>query len=393
MTKKRSLAIDADGHVCEPVDLWQKRLEPKYRDRGVRVAKTSDGTEALLIDDKPCIEILWNRMAFLSSVGHSSDEVIEASSYLNPKVTHLGAYEPKARLQALDEQQMEAAFLYPTLGLFWPSEVRDFKLAAACARAYNDWIYDFCQTDTARLKAIAQIHLGDVDEAVKEVHRVAKLGFPGLFTGPKVYHNGHPFLGDPYYDPFWAAVQECDLPVSIHIMFPQEDFSWKESGYPEEFGFGSIGWYALTNVQQPVIRAITSLLACGVFQKFPKLKVLLMETHAGWVGNYLERLDSKYKFIGWLEKDLKIMPSELFKKHCWVGMDADEKTAKDAIPYIGEDRILFASDFPHGDATLHPVEEAREALEGLSEKTIEKIMSRNILEVYQAKVSAQGVPA
>lgn len=374
-------AVDVDGHVCEPPDLWQKYLEPQYRARAVRIEKTSQGLEGLFIDDQPCIEVLRGLMAVFSCVGHSFDDILQRGGYLQPEVSHPGAYDPQARLRIMDEQRLKTAFIYPTLGLFWPCEVRDFALAAACARAYNHWVDDFCQTDQARLKPIAQIHLGDVQEAVREVRRVAKRGFSGVFVGPKVYQTEHPFLGDPVYDPFWAEVQECNMSVGIHVMFPQEDFTWAGTGYPQT-GLPSFGWYALVEVAKPVQTAFTGLMTCGVFNKFPRLKVLLVESTAGWIANCLERLDSKHKVIGRLERGSTLLPSELFARNCWITMDADEKTVRDIAPRVGAEKFLFASDFPHIDACLHPVEEAEEALSGLPAEAVRKILAGNALDIY-----------
>lgn len=373
-------AVDVDGHVCEPPSLWQEYLEPQYRARAVRIEKTSQG-EGLFIDDQPCAELLRGIMAVFSSVGHSFDHVIQHGEYLHPEVSHAGAYDPQARLQIMDEQRLKTAFIYPTLGLFWPCEVRDFALAGACARAYNRWVEDFCQTNRARLKPIAQIHLGDVQEAVREVQRVAKRGFSGVFVAPKVYHTAHPFLGDPVYDPFWAAAQECNMPVGIHVMFPQEDLTWAGTGYPQS-GLPSFGWYALVEVSKPVERAFAGMVTCGVFDKFPRLKVLLVESTAGWIANCLERLDSKYKVVGRFARESRLLPSELFARNCWITMDADEETVRDIVPRIGAEKFLFASDFPHIDACLHPVEEAQEALSGLSPEVVRKILSGNALDVY-----------
>lgn len=379
-TTEKISGVDADGHVCEPVDLWQKYLEPKYRSRAVRLEETPQG-EGLFIDDQRCIELLSGKYALFSGVGHPIEKQVRAGRYLHPEITHPGAYEPRARLEVMDQQGIDIAFLYPTLGLFWPCEVRDFELAAACSRAYNDWIHEFCQADPARIKPIALIHLGDVTEAVKEVRRVAKLGFAGVYVGPKVFHNGHPFLGDSYYDLFWAEVQECNLTAGVHIVFPQEEFTWRGSGYPESGLFG-MDWFALVNIAQPIQKALASMMTCGTFYKFPRLRVILAEAKAGWIANFLEQLDSKYKLVGYLERDLKMLPSEFFARNCWIGIDADERTVKTVIDLVGPEKFLFASDFPHGDAHFYPIEETEESLAGLPDPTIERILRKNALEAY-----------
>jgi predicted TIM-barrel fold metal-dependent hydrolase len=380
--EKKPFVVDVDGHVTEPTDLWQKYLESEYRARAPRMIKTDKGVEGLFVENKPCIELLWGIFGLLSGIGHKVEELYEAGRYPynHPAVTHPGSYDGKARIDAMDKQGLDMAFIYPTLSLFWDSEVEDFKLAAACARAYNRWAWDFCQNNPERMKPVAHIHLGDVNEAVKEVKRVAKEGFPGVFISPKQY-NGHPYPGDPYYDPFWAAAQECNLPVGIHITFPQTEATWAGSGYPAT-GFPSFAWWFLQNRPMIVQQSFSTLFTLGTLAKFPDLRVLVVEATGSWITNFLERLDSKYKFVGHAEVDLKMLPSEVFKRNCWISMDADEESVRDIVPTIGADKILFASDFPHSDGCERPVEETKEALTGLSDDALSRILGGNAMDAY-----------
>ena len=175
----RGKVIDGDGHILEPPQLWQQYLEAKYKDRAIRMEKDQTGIEYLVIDGRPSARLRAMGPAVAGN-GQDYEKLCKAGNFGyfdGPK----GAYEPHARLQHIDEQGIDAAVLFPSLGLAWESEVDDVELAMAYARAYNNWILDFASVDSHRLIPIALITLKDLDEAVKEVRRVAKLGAKGAF--------------------------------------------------------------------------------------------------------------------------------------------------------------------------------------------------------------------
>jgi predicted TIM-barrel fold metal-dependent hydrolase len=383
--------VDADGHVCEPTELWQTYLESKYRDRAVEFKKDDRGREHLVMDGRPCAEALVGMYGLFSGLGSSDYEALFRKGYFgynDPDITHPGAYEPKARLEIMNKQGIDIAYIYPTLGLFWDAHITDGKLGAACARAYNNWALDFCSHDPNRLRPIAHTPLFDADEAVQELQRLAKLGVPGVFIGPRAYNNGHPFIGDPYYDKFWATAQDLDIPVGIHITFPDQ-FTMDERSPEKTHGFPSRGLFTLATIGYPVQEAFTGLICAMVFDRFPRLKILLLETTASWLPNWLERMDNKFNGLTQMVLPLSMKPSEYFQRQCWIGIDSDEKVLASVVPMIGADKLLFASDFPHADAHIDPVTEAEESLAPLSRETKERILGGNVLDVYAASAHKQ----
>jgi uncharacterized protein len=124
-----------------------------------------------------------------------------------------------------------------------------------------------------------------------------------------------------------------------------------------------------------------SLCLGGVFDRFPKLKVLLLETGAGWIAHFLQRLDNKYKHLGW-KTDMQDKPSNYFRHQCWISLDPDETTIPAMVERCGADRFIWASDFPHFDASTEPVEETRRAIAPLSKSDQRKILGDNAAVAY-----------
>ncbi|HEV8714063.1 MAG TPA: amidohydrolase family protein [Candidatus Binatia bacterium] len=223
--------IDADGHILEPADLWQNYLENKYKDRAIRMEKDREGAEYLVIDGRPSANSRGLGPA-AAGIGQPYQEIATSGTFSyfdGPK----GAYDPYARLSLLDEEGVDAAVIFPTLGLMWEIEVKDAELAAAYARAYNNWVIDFCKTNPRRLIPVAHVSVLDINEAVKEVQRVAKLGVKGAFmrAAPP---NQIPYW-DRAYDPFWAALQEAGMPIGFQLAGkPFDEATVFQAGYAYE---------------------------------------------------------------------------------------------------------------------------------------------------------------
>src|SRR6266542_4727454 len=145
-------AVDADGHILEPPDLWETYLEPKYRDRALRIVTDEDGLEMLAIGGQPS---RMSRKGFPSTLGAMGDPDLRAMQ-LDPERTYLGeapfgSMDPEERLKVLDAEGIDAAVLYTTVGLLWEAELDDADLSQAYTRAYNRWICEFCRSEERRV--------------------------------------------------------------------------------------------------------------------------------------------------------------------------------------------------------------------------------------------------
>ena len=375
--------IDADGHIMEPPDLWEKYLEPKYRDRAMRLKVDEHGVEYLEIDGKKSIATYGALPQF---GGQGRPEFNVRATTLTEKMTFAestppGAVDPHERIKVMDADGIDIAFLYPSLGICWEQECEDPELSAAYCRAYNNWMFDFCKPYPDRLKPIAHISLLDIDEAIKEARRVAKLGAYGtfLFARPP-WMYGRPF-GHRDNDPYWAELEELNLPVGIHvnlgIKYPGGDM------YPGEADTTRIAPFIHFTFGLDVQLAFTNFIYEGVFERFPKLKLLILESGAGWLPSWLDRLDHVTEVVyPHRFEDRSLKPSEYFQRQCWVSMDPDDTTASWIASQLGADKILWASDYPHDDAYPDPVNELKGNIKDLSEEDQRRILGGNAIDAY-----------
>jgi len=370
--------IDADGHILEPPDLWARYLESRYKDRAIRMEKDRDGVEYFVIDGRPSANLRGVGPA-VAGIGQRYQEIATSGTFSyfdGPK----GAYDPSARLRFMDENGLDAAVIFPSLGLTWEVEVKDAELAAAYVRAYNNWVIDFCSTNPHRLIPVAHISLLDIDEGVKEVQRVAKLGVKGAFM------RAAPPSQIPYwdraYDPFWTALQDAGMPIGFHVALNEYflGHQWKMTESVTAVQSPLHG-YRFSVVMFDVQAAFAALCQGAVFDRFPQLKVLLLETGGGWIAHFLERLDAKHKLLSW-KTGLKHYPSEYFRRQCWISFDPDETTIPAMVQHCGADKFIWASDFPHFDASPTAVAETKAAISSLSARDQQLILGENVARIY-----------
>ncbi len=373
-------AIDADGHVLEPPDLWEKYLEPKYRDRALRIRTDSKGMEYLECDGKPTWAGYPGFPGQLGGMGKDDIDPKPERTYL--RGAPFGSMNAKERVARLDQEGLAKAVLYPTLGLFL-GEMKDPELYAAHCRAYNRWIIDFCSESGGRLAPIAQVTLDDdPHEAARELERAVKAGAKGGFFLPFSWKKKSP--GHPHYDPLWAKAQELDVPLGIHPTADPAEVDvhkrFDELAQGERFNFT---WYMDVLVAQGMIQSFTSLFHYGMFERFPKVKMVVLESQAGWIGYLLDRMDAV--FHGPLGKTtgMKEAPSTYFKRQCWISADPDEKTASAVIGAVGADRFFWASDFPHPDHISHYMEALGEMIAPLPQASQRQILWENVSQVYK----------
>ena len=396
--KTDSLVIDCDGHILEPPDLWEKYLDPKYRDRAMRIRVGDDRFEYLEIDGK---RAKMTAPGLLGSLGGMGKRVEEARRLREdamrggairpqdvravqpqPEDTYLkgaafGTMVMKERLQLLDQEGMQKALLYPTIGLLWEAELFDAELSSAYCRAYNRWIADFCRDSGGRLVPIAHLSLGDPAEAARELRRAVEDGCKGAFVCPftisRVPH------GDPAHDAVFAAAQDLDVPLAIHPTFEPVAF-----GIHHRYdNFQWAAWYFDLFAGQGVQHAFGTLFQFGVFDRFPKLRVVVLESQAGWIGYFLDRGDAIFNgtTLGATVR-LKEKPSYYFKRQCWISADPDERTIASLMPLVGEDKFFWASDYPHPDHPGNYLEELQGMIASMPDSGKRAVLGENVAKVY-----------
>src|SRR5258705_10994595 len=236
------VTVDADGHVLEPRDVWQRYLEPAFRDRAIRIERGADGVEVLLVDGRSHLG-LRGRLGALGGIGMESADLMTVGQRSYEDGCPPGGFDPHARLRVMDDERIDVALLYPTIGIAWEGLVRDPPLATAYSRAYNRWIVDFCSADRRRLVPIAHICLMDPAGAVEEVRRARKDGCAGVYLSPDPVSRGGRQFDDRDLAPFWETVQDLEMPIAFHVVARHTSIldGFLGGGDPRGFG-GAVGF-------------------------------------------------------------------------------------------------------------------------------------------------------
>ncbi|MCS5681080.1 MAG: amidohydrolase family protein [Actinomycetota bacterium] len=351
-------AVDADGHILEPPDLWDEYLESKYKDRALRIQFDENGLEELEIGGQ---RSTMSRKGFPATLGAMGAPDL-ADIQRNPDRTYLheapyGSMDPGQRLEVLDAENLDAAIIYTTVGLLWEAELEDPELSQAYTRAYNRWVVDFCRDSEHRLIPTAHLSLSDPDAAAKELRRAIDDGAKGCYVAPFTHHAIP--IGHPDNDVVFATAQELGVPFAIHPTFEPQWTKGARMGTWEHVK--QLRLTASVTASDGVRQQFTTMFDYGVFDKFPELKVVVLEAGGGWIGYWLDRIDAVYAhtFVG-TRVPLEMKPSEYFMRQVWISCDPDERTIPALAERFGYDRFLWASDFPHADHTPEYVHDLNE---------------------------------
>src|SRR6202521_748895 len=202
--------VDADGHVLEPINLWDHYIDPEFRDRRPQRFTDTDGKERLKIDGKAFGG--KKGLGTLGAIGARDGIVLDDN--LSYEEGRPGGFDPHKRIPDMDLDGIDAAFLYPSMGLF-AGAVHDPDLAAALCRAYNRWLADYCKPYPDRLFGIAMLPMQSVEHGIQEMKFARKeLGMRGGFMRPNPYNDR--LIHDPVYEPFWSAAEDLDFSIGFH---------------------------------------------------------------------------------------------------------------------------------------------------------------------------------
>jgi predicted TIM-barrel fold metal-dependent hydrolase len=343
--------IDADGHVLEPADMWVKNIDPKFRDRAPRLFTDADGNEVFVSGDQPLTKPGGGegegpkrpkKLGGLGGITFQGAPEVADRTYAE---TERGGADPHERIKDMDAEGIDAAFVYPTLGLMLGA-IKDPELSAACCRAYNRWVADYCKPYPDRLFGAALLPLASVELAIKELnYAVKELGCRSFFMRPNPYNGRR--IQDPANYPLWETAQALGVPVGIH-----EGTSLGQPTLGED-RFDSFTNHHIVSHTMEMMAAMVAMIMCGVCSKFPSLRVGFLEAGGGWVGGWLDRMDRHYKnkVVGDLEIDE--LPSDIFRRQCFIAFEPVERTLALLADYVGSDRIVWASDYPHFDGFLN----------------------------------------
>ncbi|MGH7906961.1 MAG: amidohydrolase family protein [Candidatus Binataceae bacterium] len=376
-------AVDADGHILEAADLWERYIEAKYRPYAMRISRDDEGREHLEIGGRQSKFMYGDRLAMVSAMGaRRNDPSIAPRPRRYGSHTPFGAMDPHERLERIDREGLIAVFLYPTLSLLYETECADIELAQACTRAYNRWIADFCSDSGGRLVPIAHLSLGDPKAAADELERAVRAGCKGGWVAQFVMtRKPH---GHPDHDALFAKAQELDVPLAIH---PTLEPVWALPGrYDYQQYMRGHRYFLNVTAADAVRHAFTSMFEYGVFDKFPRLKIIILEAGAGWISYWLDRMDAVFESLFGRQVPLKEKPSFYFKRQCWISADPDERALPAMIELCGADRFFWASDFPHPDHAGNYIDEVEHMAAALPPGSRAKVLGENVMRVYGCSV-------
>jgi predicted TIM-barrel fold metal-dependent hydrolase len=363
--------IDADGHVLEPPDLWENYLEERYRQRALRIRVDDRGYEYLEIDGRISERSNDGSLGTLGAMG--SDDMRPHPDRRYADNFPFGACDLGERLSLLDQENLDKALLYPTLGLLWECELTDPELSLAYVRAYNRWIADFCRDSGGRLVPIAQLTLLDPEGSAQELERAIKDGCRGGWVNS--FNHNRVIHGDPKHDILFAKCVELDVPLAMHPTLiphaPAEGiFDWPDRGR----GWGEALW--LRAVMQ---QAFISFFSLGTFERFPDLRLGVLEVGSGWVGSFLDRMDAFTTSL----KAKRSSATEIFRRQCFISGDPDETAAPHVIDHVGADCFMWATDYPHPDHPHTWVDDLTRYADTLQASTRAKVLGDNVRRIYK----------
>src|ERR1700746_870480 len=357
--------VDADGHILEPLDLWSNYIDPAFRDRAPRIAKGDNGKERLVIDENPVGD---SRIGIGRIGGVGARQGIIVDDTMEYKDAKPGGFAPHKRIPDMDADGIDAAFLYPSLGLF-SGAIHDPELAAATCRAYNRWLADYCKPYPDRLFGVAMLPLQSVDLAIAEMRFARKeLGFRGGFLRPNPYNNK--MIHHPDYEPFWAAAEDLDFSIGFH--------EGASSGMPTVGvdRFEGRGARHIISHTMEMMLACMSVIWGGVCERHPMCRVCFLESGGGWIAGWLDRMDRHFDDKGFNDSGLKTRPSEIFKRNCWIAFEPVEHCLTPLVDYVGANKILWATAYLRRDV-FFPGARAmvRKLIEGAPKATVDQVMA------------------
>lgn len=358
----RPIVIDADGHITEPPVLWAEYVEPAFRERAPHPTLDASGKPCMIIDGRPAMT-----HAMLLTLGPD----YAVSEYK----AEPGGWDPASRISALDSEGIDAAVLFPSIGLYF-SDVGDVQLMAALCRGYNDWLADYCRHAPDRLFGVAMLPLVDIAASIGELTRATEqLGFRGAFFRPNPYAGR--MIHDPAYEPFWECAEALGVPITVH-----EGLSDSAPTLGRERFSNPAMLHVLSHPFEQM-SACAGLILNGVLDRHPKLKIVFLESGSGWLPYWLERMDSHWDTWRKILPAIRMKPSEYFKRQCMISTEPDDDVVDAVVQHVGDDNIVWASDYPHPDAHFPgAVTLTLESMRNVPLASREKIFSTNAARLY-----------
>ena len=386
MLVNADFVVDADSHWSEPPDLFTKRAPAGFEDRVPHVEEV-DGQRVWTFDGH-----VLGRFSAAGVIGRdgTKESAHKALFEWDHDEIHVGAYDPKVRLEVLDECGIDAQVIFPsTIGLGGQDLgiVDDEALCRLAVEIYNDGMAEIQAESNNRLLPLPLMPAWDVDTCVREARRVAALGARGVNMTSDPQDLGAPDLANRAWDSLWEVCAELQLPVHFHIgasvtgMTFYGKYPWESHPANTKLAIGGTLLF-IGNA-----RVVTNLILSGMFDRHPDLKMVSVESGVGWIPFILETLDYEMAENAPQElAQLKKPPSEYFRSNLYATFWFEKNRNKlpELVEAVGEDNILFETDFPHPTCMYpNPLQTVAEKMATLSPEAQRKIMGENARKLYR----------
>jgi predicted TIM-barrel fold metal-dependent hydrolase len=372
MSMGPTLILSSDSHVFEPPDLWTTRIDRAFRDRAPRIERI-DGSDEIVVEK----DQLLSGIGLISNAGARFEAPETISGRGRFEDVPRGGYDPHQHLADMRLDGVAGEVLYPSQGLFY-FRVKDSALMSAIFRAYNDWLAEFCRTDPSRLKGIAMINLDDVGDGVAELERSAKLGLAGTMISELPLDDRR--YDQAEYEPFWAAAEALGMPLSLHTATRRQG-KIRGSG-PKTLRDASS---RATKAFGPAT-SLCDMIFSGVFERYPRLTVAVVEFELSWAPHLLDSMDYTYRERHeeaiYRFKD-GMRPSDFFHRNVVLSFQEDALGIR-LRDVIGVDNMMWGSDYPHSESTFPRSREIlAEILAGVPADEQAKIVGGTTARVYR----------
>ena len=336
------LLVSSDSHVIEDPQLWKKRLPRSFQDKAPVFPELKVGGQ---FQARP------------------------------------GGHDPSARVSEMAEDGVSGEVLYPSFCLDLYG-LTDAALQEACFRVYNDWIIEYCAAAPDRLLGIGNLAYFDSGNAAKELEGWKRRGLCGTMIW-EIPPEELPFYGD-HYDRLWAAAQDLDMPISLHIL------TGPPYAFPRKPPVRIAHLYFPHGVNEKLLyagNALSGLIAGGALERFPRLKFVLVENEVSWLPFVLSQFD-KYWSRGNLQSQMKLNPSEYFDRQIYATFFNDPPS-KMMLADWGTRNCMWSNDYPHPNSTWPNSRDviARD-LSHLPADVRKKLLCDNVVRLYNLKVPA-----
>jgi len=370
--------ISADDHIdlrWLPKDLWTERLPARLRERGPRVVENEKGS-------------YWSwegRMFsphgyYTAAQGSGAMWALERGGVM--REGELRPTTADLRLSDMDRDGVDASIMY---GPTDPMAITDPELRRRCYEAYNDWLNEFCAARPERLIGVAQLSMEDPEAARDELDRLAKRG--ALRHVNILASRANPAVYDEAWEPFWALAEEAGIPIGFHLaVMVKKTRLDEENRGAANLVIATASRYAQEPPGIQLLEPITGLIFAGVFDRHPRLKIVMAEAGLAWVPSMIQGLDIWYqrtrdgrRLTGDKPVSLpRMLPSEYFERQIWISFVDDPLGVKMVGSILDADKVMFGSDYPHPASTWpHSQQLLEEQLRGMAPEVRQKLVRDN----------------